>query len=483
MGYFVGAVPGLNRPTALAIAIPFTYSMSPLAAISLLLGIAKGSAGGGAVAAILINVPGEPGSAATTLDGYPMAKNGQAGKALQIALYSSVFGDVLATIALIAISAPLAQLALKVGPIELCALIIFSLTFVIALSGDSLIKGVIAALIGMFLATWGLDPGTGLPRMTFGIIDLEDGIPLISLGVGIMACSEMMIQLRTAMQHRAGGSRHVAPAIVATDSRLTWKEAKALLPTMFRSGFVSIFVGIAPGLGALMASFISYSLAKQRSKHPEMFGKGAPEGVAASETADNGATTAAYIPLFALGIPGSVAAAITIGAFTMHGLAPGPLLFQQEAPLVYAIYIGLILASLSHLLIGQYGMKFFIFLAQQPMTIIIPVALTTSVVGVYAEDSSLFAVVVLLIFAFAGYVMNRTGLSFVPFIIGFILGPMLELYFRQATILTHENPINLIYHPIALVFLALAAFGTWRFAHGRKLGRSRAMAANRAGEG
>ena len=290
-----------------------------------------------------------------------------------------------------------------------------------------------------------------------------------------MACSEMMLQMRAAMRGRR--EQHKEPTIQANDSRLTWKEAKALLPTMFRSGLVSIFIGIAPGLGALMAAFISYTLARQRSKHPETFGKGEPEGVAATETADNAATVAAFIPLFALGIPGSVAAAIMISAFVMHGLAPGPLLFQHEGPLVYAIYIALILSSFSLLLVGQYGMRLFIFLAKQPMTIIIPFALTTSVVGVYAEDSSMFAINVILVFAVAGYVMNRVGLSFVPFIIGFILGPMLELDFRQSTILTHQNPLNLINHPIALVFLAMAAFGAWRFARGRKIERAAVLAA------
>ncbi len=470
LGYFVGAMPGLSRPTALAVAIPFTYTMSPLGAIALLLGVCKGSAAGGAIAAILLNVPGEPGSAATAIDGYPMAKKGEAGKALQIALYASVLGDFMATAALIAIAQPMASLALKIGPVELCALVVFSLTFVIALSGNSLIKGVIATLAGMFVATIGLDAGSGASRLTFGSINLQDGVPLIALGVGIMACAEMMIQMRDALI--SPRSAHGDETAHYQDSSLSWSEAKSLTPTGLRSGVIAILVGIAPGLGALIAAFICYTVAKQSSKHPETFGKGEPAGVAATETADNAATIASFIPLFALGIPGSVTAAILIGAFTMQGLAPGPLLFQREAPLVYAIFIALLLSSVALLVIGQYGMRLFVYLAKSPMSLIIPAALTTCMVGVYVEGYSEFAILIVLIFSAVGYTMNRLRFSFVPFIMGFILGPMLELYFRQTLILTHRNPANLIHHPIALFFLLLAAVGVWRFSRPRRPARA-----------
>ncbi len=467
LGYFVGAMPGLSRPTALAIAIPFTYTLSPLSAVALLLGVAKGSAAGGAIAAILINVPGEPGSAATTFDGYPMAQKGQGGKALHIALYASVFGDLVATIALILIAAPMAHLALKIGPVELCALIVFSLTFVASLSGKSLTKGMIAAFAGMALATVGIDDGSGASRMTFHMVDLLDGVPLIPLGVGVMAWSELMIQMRQYILSR-GKADDEEIAEYKEDDKLTWRELWGLMPTMSRSSIVALVIGILPGLGALMAAFICYSMERQRSKTPERFGKGAPEGVAATETADNSATIGAFIPLLALGIPGSVTAAILLGALTLHGLAPGPLLFQRNPDLVYAMFIALILSSAALFLIGRYGMRLFVVLVKSPMGIIIPAALTTCVIGVYVEGISEFAVAMLLIFAAVGYIMNRVELPFVPFIIGFILGPMLELYFRQTLILTNYDLLNLVDYPIALVFLLISLVSVWRFVAARR---------------
>ncbi|WP_028957544.1 tripartite tricarboxylate transporter permease [Sulfitobacter sp. 20_GPM-1509m] len=467
LGYFVGAMPGLSRPTALAIAIPFTYALSPLAAVALLLGVAKGSAAGGAIAAILLNVPGEPGSAATTFDGYPMAKKGEAGKALEIALYASVAGDLIATIALILVAQPMAKMALQIGPVELCALIVFSLTFVAGLAGDSLIKGVIAALAGMALATVGIDAGSGFSRMTFSNIELADGIPLIPLGVGIMAWSELMIQMRKKIMYRDAPEPKLLKGSYS-DSRLSWAEARLLGPTILRSGIIGLIVGIIPGLGALMAAFICYSIERQKSKTPEEFGKGAHAGVAATETADNAATIGAFIPLLALGIPGSVTAAILLGAFTLHGLVPGPLLFQRNPDLVYAMFIALILSSGALLLVGKYGMRLFVLLVRSPMGMIIPAALTTCVIGVYVEGISAFSVTMLMIFAAIGYLMNRAWVPFVPFIIGFILGPMMELYFRQTLILTQYNLINIVNHPIALAFLMASFISIIVFLRGRK---------------
>ncbi|RPJ77512.1 MAG: Tricarboxylate transporter family protein, partial [Desulfobacteraceae bacterium] len=358
VGYIVGVLPGLNRVTALAICLPFTYHLSPLAAIALLIGISKGGAAGGAITSILLNAPGEPSSAATCLDGYPATRQGKAKKALGVALYAAFFGDLFATVILVLSAAPLAKVALKMGPIEICAVLLFSLTFIAALSGPSLIKGLIAGLLGLFCANVGLDAETAVPRLTFGFVDLQDGIPLLAVGVGVLALSEMMLQIEASLTAPAGTAEADAVRIQPQDG-ITWGEFKGYWRTLVRGSVIGTVIGILPGLGATIASFLSYSLAKKASKHPERYGQGELEGVAAAESADNAVTAGALIPLFTLGIPGSVAAAMLIGALMVHGVTPGPLMFAQNPRLIYGIYGTILLASFLMLPIGQAGLKVF----------------------------------------------------------------------------------------------------------------------------
>lgn len=460
-GYVVGVLPGLNRVTALAMALPFTYHVSPLAAISLLIGISKGGAAGGAITSILLNTPGEPSSAATCLDGYPCARQGKAEKALTIALYAAVFGDLFATIILILVAAPLAHIALKMGPIEIFSVLFFSLTFIAALSGSSLIKGLIAGLLGIFVASVGLDVETAIPRLTFGFVELSDGMPLLAVGVGMLAMSEMMIQIE-----EAGKAGHVAVSIDKTPGdraiQLTWKELKASLRTFFRSSVVGTVVGILPGLGATIASFLGYALAKRASKHPERFGHGELDGVAASEAADNAVTASSLIPLFALGIPGNVAAAMLIGALMIHGVTPGPLMFQQNPRLIYGIYGTMLLASLLILPLGRGGLKVFAQLTRVPDPILCPIIVYLCFIGAYMEGNGMFAVWLTVLFGILGYLMKKIDLSFVTFLIGFILGPMIELRLRQSVIMAQGDWSILLKHPVALAFMVLTVIAAWR---------------------
>jgi putative tricarboxylic transport membrane protein len=447
-GYVVGVLPGLNRPTALALALPVSYFLPAVPAIAFLVGIAKGGAAGGAITAILLNTPGEPSSAATCLDGYPMARRGEGEKALTAALYAAVIGDLVATLALVALAQPLAKVALKLGPVEIGAILLLSLAFVASLSGGSMFKGLAAACLGVFAASAGLDIETGAPRLTFGFIELYDGIPLLAVGIGMLALSEMLVQMETAQDG-------IEP-VRATGPVLSAAEMRACAPAVARGSVVGIVVGILPGLGATVAAFLSYALAKRAARDPGRFGKGAVEGVAAAESADNAVTAAAMIPLFALGIPGSVAAAILIGAFTIHGVAPGPLMFEQNARLVYAVYGAMLLASLLVLLVGRVGLKAFVHVARVPDRILCPGVVFLCVIGAWLEGGGLFAVGLMLVFGFLGYAMRKAGLSFVTFLIGFILGPMLELSARQTIVLTGGDPAVLLRYPLALGIAAVA---------------------------
>jgi len=336
LGYAVGVLPGLSRPAALAVAVPITYSMSPIAAIAFLVGVTKASAAGGATGAILLNTPGEPSSAATCFDGYPLAKKGEATRALKVALYASVFGDIVATVILILLAAPLASFALKMGPVEMTAVMIFALTFIAALSGASLSRGMISGVLGILLSTVGLDPESATPRMTFGNIELFDGIPLVAATVGMLAFAEMLVQAEAyAGRRRANAAEARMPE--EREKRLFWRDMRRIAPTTVRSTGVGIAAGIIPGLGPTIGAFLSYAIAKKTARAGDQYGEGDLKGVAASEAADNAVLPASLIPLFAIGLPGSVSAAILVSAFMLHGVVPGPLVFEQHPRFICGI--------------------------------------------------------------------------------------------------------------------------------------------------
>lgn len=463
IGYMTGVLPGMNRATVIAVALPFTFAMSPLVAISMLMGINKGGASGSAVTAILINVPGEPSSVMTAMDGYPLANQGKSRKALKLALFASVIGDILATLALIAIAPPLARMALAIGPVELTAILLFAITFIAAVSGRSFVKGLIAGFLGLLLATPGLDIETGQPRLTFGIINLFDGVPLLAVAIGTLALSEVLSQIDHAWRgkytHRTKDGVSADPA----DGRLSMAEFRQVLPTILRSSGIGTLLGIIPGLGASVSSFLAYTVAKQRSKTPEKFGKGALEGVAASEAADNANVPASLISVFAIGVPGSISAALLMAAFMLHDVTPGPLIFRDEPRLIFAIYNGMIIASVVMLMIGLVGERFFSALAKLPDTLILPPIVLFCVVGAYVEGGSMFSVYLMIGFAVIGYVMRKFDYSFVTFLIGFVLGPMMELSLRQSMVITRGDFTVLKSHPLAVAFLLFAVVAAIRF--------------------
>ena len=458
LGYVLGAIPGLGKATGVAVSIPLTFYLDPVSALGLLIGIAKGSGAGSAVSAILLNTPGEPSSAPTALDGYPLARQGKAQKALKMGLFASVIGDFLSTLVLIVLAAPLARYALLIGPVELCGILIFSLTFIGGLSGGSMIKGLIAACFGIFFATVGMETETFVPRLTFGFLELDDGISLVPMAIGMLAVAEMIVQAGNRRELDAQAAQ-MKDSEDRDDRRVTRSDWRRCLPVIARGTLIGSIVGILPGLGASVGSFLSYGATKRASKTPEKFGTGMIEGVAAAESADNAVVPSSLVPLFALGIPGSVIAAILIAAFILHGLTPGPRMFVEQPALVADLYVAMLSASLIMLALGYFGQRFFAMIIRVPLRLIIPGVLLFCCVGSYMETSSVFSIYIMLGFTLVGFLSRKLDFSFVTFLIGFVVAPKLELSFRQSLQLLNHDWTNLVRHPIAIVFF-LAAIAT-----------------------
>ncbi len=462
IGILFGVMPGVGGITALSLLIPVTFYMEPITAIAFLIGITKGSTSGGAIPAILLNAPGSSENVATARDGYPLARKGKPEKAMRMALYSSVFGDFASDVVLILLAAPFAAIALRFGPAEITAVGMLAFTLIAGLSSDTLAKGLLAAALGIFLSTIGLDSSAGTQRMTFGIIDLYDGISLNALTIGLLALSAVMSQLFDCWRTPADQMLKPQP-YDRSQQRLHWSEFRECIPTLFRSAYIGTFVGMMPGLGVTLAAFLGYGAAKRRSKQPEEFGKGRLEGIAATEAANSAVTGANLIPTIALGIPGNIAAALLIGAFLIHGVTPGPFMMVQHGSLIYGIFASMLIANAVHLVIGRFGIPIWVLSLRVPKPIILSCVTVLCVVGVYVPSSSFFEIGLMFVFAVLGYFMRKTGFSLVCLFIGFLLGPLLEHSLRQTMILYDNNIFVLFTRPVALPFMLLTIFFVWRF--------------------
>ncbi|MEW6334040.1 MAG: tripartite tricarboxylate transporter permease [Thermodesulfobacteriota bacterium] len=456
-GTVAGAIPGINGPMAIALCIPLSYYMSPVAAIGFLVGLNKGAFYGGAISGVLINTPGTPEAAATTWDGFPLARQGKGKKALLTALYASVSGDAFSTVVLILVAAPLATVALYMGPPEIFALICVAMTIIAGMGTQSLARGLIAAAFGIFIGTIGMDPVSALPRLTFDIYQLEKGISLIPIGIGILAFSEIIIQLERYI--RAGNhGETISFSAKREDNRVSWAEYRRCVKTLIRAAIAGTVVGALPGLGAPVASFFAYDQEKKRSKNPEEFGRGKLEGICASESANSAVVGGSLIPLFTLGIPGNVAAALLIGAFVIHGMIPGPLMFEKNAQFIYSIYGSLIVANVFLLGTGLVGLRMFCRVVQTPPAILFPIVIFTCIIGSYLSGFSLFEVSCMLFFAFLAYFMKKFDFNHICFIIGFILSPIWETSLQQVIIASQQDPYMFFTRPVAMILMAITAY-------------------------
>jgi putative tricarboxylic transport membrane protein len=457
VGITIGAIPGLNVPMTVALLLPLTFYMQPVAAIILLIGVYKGGTYGGSISAILINTPGAPAAAVTCLDGYPLAKQGKAGKALRAAIYGSVIGEFISDLVLITIAGQIALIALKFGPTEKFSLVFFALSTIVVISGENKMKGTVAGLLGIFFYTIGLDPISGSTRFTLGIFNLIGGIPFLPFLIGLFAVSEFFVQIE---RKAVSGKRDVIVPISKRyeDNYVSWKEFKENIKTIIRSTLIGIGIGALPGSGSAISAFVSYGAARNASKEPEKFGKGSLEGLIAAETGNNAVCGGTLIPLLVLGIPGDAITAIMLGVFLVHGLIPGPDLFVKSGDVIYAVFVGLIVANLLHFFIASLGLRLFSKLLSIGRAFLFPAVIVICVAGAYTGNSSVFDVYVMIFFGIVGYIMKKLGFPVAPLLMGYILGPLVETSLVQALILSEGSVLPFFTRPISLFFVLLTVF-------------------------
>lgn len=469
LGVVVGCIPGLSGPIAIAMLIPLTYFMPPIGAIGFLVGINKGGCFGGSISAILLNTPGSPEATATTFDGYPMALKGLGLKAMKISLFSSVFGDVFSTLLVILVATSIASVALRLGPPEITAILILALLLIGLLESDSLPNGIIAACFGMLLSTIGLDSVSAMPRLTFGLYQLDAGLPVSIIGIGMLAMAELVRQSVFLKKELTVDSAIVEVKSDKKKNRLSLKELARLVPVWIRSSIIGSVIGACPGLGATVAAFLSYGIAKKGAKPGENYGEGEIKGIAAPETANNAVVGSALIPLFTLGIPGSVATSLLVGAFIVHGITPGPLMFEEHGRTVYGIYGSMLISCAATLILGYAGIHAGVKILEVPKRILNPIILFTCLIGAFIIQQEEFDVYVVLIFAVVGFFLRIAKLSFVALIIGFVLGKVFETSIQQTLIASEGDitvlftrPISGIIMLISCCFLAWMAYGSFK---------------------
>ena len=459
VGMVLGAIPGLTATMAIALVIPLTIYMTPTQSLIMLLAAYNAGTFGGSISAILIGTPGTPAAAATVADGYAMAKKGQAGKAMKTALYSSAFGCLFSSIILIVIAQPIAKYALKFGPAEYTILMIFSLSIIASAAGRSLAKGLLCGCIGLIFGCVGMDTAYTIPRLNFGILKLSSGIDLVVMLIGALALGEILKQVESVA---AGAtSAHLPPATCEDDKKFTKKDLKTCIGHWLRSSTIGCCIGALPGLGPALACYVGYDMGKKSSKNPEEFGKGSVEGVACAEAANNAVCGANMIPLLSLGVPGDTGAALLIGAFMVQGLTPGPLVFTESPQTVYNVYAGLILCNLVLVIIALATWKAFTKICSLETTLIFPCVLMFCIVGVYALNSSLTDVWVMLFFGVMGYLLSKFNFPIAPLLIGFILSPLFEKNFRRALILSDGDFKIFFSSPLCWAFWAVTAISVF----------------------
>lgn len=455
IGILGGAIPGISPSMAVALLLPITYSMTPTHALLMLVGIYIGANYGGSITAVSINTPGTPSATVTAFDGYPMAISGRAGEAMGISLWASVIGGVIGTIILIFASQPLANLALKFWPSEYFALCIMGLTTVATLGGKNWQKAMVCVLFGLLINTMGLAPITSIKRFTFGINQLYDGITFVPALIGLFALGEVFSSLES---YKAEGQKHGAFKYTWPKFKYYWK----LKWSIIRSSIMGTVIGVFPGAGGTIASFLAYDMERRLSKHPEQFGKGAPEGVVAAEAANSASVGGAMVPLLSLGIPGSSTAAVLLGALMIHNLTPGPELFIKEPLMINALFASMFIANIFMSGIGVFGSKLWVRVTDIPKTILLPLIFAFSILGSYSVSQSMADVVMCLIFGVIGWLMKKYDYPAAPVVLGLVLGKLIEANFHRAMTLnglaSFARPLTLALFLISVLAIVIPLF-------------------------
>jgi putative tricarboxylic transport membrane protein len=457
IGIIVGALPGISGSTTTALLLPFTITMGPVPAIAFLGSIYCAANFGGSITAILVNSPGDPSASATAFDGYPMAKRGEAGRALGMSAVASAIGGIFSVVVLIIAAPLLARVAYSFGPPEYFALAVFGLSMVAMTGGDSMLKNLIAGAFGVWLATIGQDLTTGVERYTFGIHSFTDGIEFIPVLIGLFALTELLeqaAQLKTRMEVAKLGAVKLP----------SWDDVRKCSKAIWLSSAIGTFIGILPALGATTAAMIAYAETRRWSKNKEQFGKGAIEGVAGPEAANNAAVGGAMVPTLALGIPGSTTTAIILAGLIVQGVRPGPHLFTEQPLLLYAVFSSMLLANLLYLVLGLIFAKAFARISLIPAPYLWPAVFVLSVIGAYAPNQSMAEVWVAIAFGFIGFFMRRYGFSPAPLVIGLVLGRMAEETLKQSLLIFDLSWGGFLGRPIALSLFGLTVLfllGPW----------------------
>lgn len=448
-GIVIGAMPGLTSVMGVTLLLPFTYGMDATTGMAMLLSISFGAIYGGSITAILIGTPGTPASAATMIEGRQFAARGEGGRALGISTVSSWVGGTISAIMLILIAPQLAKLALKFGAPEYCTLCLFGLTIIASISGKSLHKGAIAGFLGLLISTIGIDPMTGFSRFAFGNINLYSGLQTVPLMIGLFAISQVFVNLKDGVEQNVITQK-------VTSILPSWSDLKQSLPVAIRSGFIGTFIGIIPAAGADIAAFVSYDVAKKFSKHPEAFGSGCIEGLAAPEAGNNGDTSGALVPMLTLGVPGDATAAVLVGALTLHGLQPGPTLFTKDIVVVNDIFASALIANLLFLIFGLLGIRVFIKIIQIKPYILTPIIFVLCIIGSFALRNNIFDVGAMLVISVIGYFFVYLEIPIAPIVLALILGPMFESNMRRSLLLSKGSFSIFFTRPISLFFILLA---------------------------
>lgn len=450
VGMVFGAIPGLTAALGVSLVLPFTFAMTTHQGVTTLLGVYVGGISGGLVAAILLNIPGSPASLVTCFDGSPMARNGKPNDALTLGVFASLIGGLFSAFMLILIAPQLAKVALKFGAWEYFAMGIMGLSVVISLSSASKAKGFISAIVGLLIAAVGIDTVSGVPRFCFGFWQINAGLDQLAVLMGLFAMGEILTQLRSL------GQEYEAIPVSKVKSWPTKEMLKGTGKTFVIGSIIGTFIGILPGIGQTTASLFAYTTSRQTSKHPEKFGTGIPEGIVASETANNACCGGAIIPMLTMGIPGDLVTSILLGGLVVHGLQPGPLLFQTSLDVVGVVFVAFFLANIIMYIMEMGLMKVFIKLLAVPMNLLFPVILLMCVVGTITVHNRLFDTWVLLIIGLIGYMLSSNGFPLSPIVLGYILGKIIESNFRTAVIASKGSVAALFSRPIAIFLLLFA---------------------------
>jgi putative tricarboxylic transport membrane protein len=468
IGTVIGILPGLGPTATIALLLPFTYDIEPASAIILLAGVYYGSMYGGTITSVLLQIPGEAASAITAIDGYQMTKQGRAGPALGISALGSFIGGTFAILGLIFVAPALAKFAVRFGPPEYAVLTIFGIIMVTYLGTKSTVKSVIAAAVGLLLAVVGTDPIIGTTRFTLDIPQLFGGLDLVAIAMGLFGVSEILLVLERA------GSKHMKIGAVGKIwfSKADWRESRGAIA---RGSLLGFPIGVLPGGGGVLSSIVSYGVEKKRSKHPERFGKGAIEGVAGPETANNASSISAFIPLLTLGLPSNAVLALILGALMTQNITPGPALISEHPDIFWGVIASMLIGNLVLLLLNWPLVGTFVQLLRVRVGIIGGMAMLVTLVGVYTLSTDIFDMWVMLAAGFLGYLMRKTGFEPAPLVLAFVLGAILEQAFRQSLLLSGGDltifvtrPISGVLTGLVVIVIASSIWSAIRARHGKR---------------